>query len=182
MSHPRVGTPEIVEIRNGLRVGNVVVIALKLGFGFVFGALAIYKSWLGAAPGQLAFLWLATVALLTIGAFHLQTALDGTIQLTLSPDGLRDRRSGGVLIPWAAIKKVSNHPGYGSASSSINLELDDSLAIGSDLISGSGTTIFNKKLVRINIDALDTDARELIGHIKHFCPHVAIARPFAPRV
>lgn len=177
------GGPDIVEIRNGQRAGHVFVIAAKLGIGAILLVGAAYRSCVGGgSAGQLAFLWLGGAAMLVVGAFHLRTALDRTVQLTLSPEGLRDRRSGGVLIPWASVRRISNHPGYGSASTSVHLELGDRLDVGRDLMTGSGTMIFNEKKVRVDIDALDTNARELIGHIKYFAPHVEVARPFAPRL
>jgi len=172
------GGPDIVEIRNGRRAGHAFVIAAKLGIGALLLGGAIYRSFVGGTAGQLAILWIGGAALLVIGSLHLRTALDRTIQLTLTWEGLRDRRSGGVLIPWATVRKVSNFPGYGSASASIDLELNGRLNVGRDPMTGSGSS--DDKTVRVDLDALDTSGRELIGHIKRFAPHVEVPQLLAP--
>jgi len=157
---------DMVEIRNGLRAGHLLVIAAKLGFGLFLCAAAAYGSWRGAAIGPLAFAWIAGIGFAGLGLIHLRIGLDRAVQLTLSPEGLRDHRSGGVLIPWRAVRRARD-PGPGRRAGIIDLDLAEDAPLGSDLLGGAGP-----RHVRVPLDALDTNAREMLAHIRRFAPHL----------
>jgi hypothetical protein len=162
---------DVVEIRNGLRAGHVFVIALKLGLGLFLCGAAAYGSWRGAPIGPLAFAWIAGLGGVALGLIHLQVGLDRTIQLVLSPEGFRDRRSGSVLIPWPAVREARNL-GPGNTANVIELDLTEDVPVGSDILSGAGNRGSGLRRVRIPLDELDTNAREMLAHIRRFAPHL----------
>lgn len=172
----------VVEIRNGRRAGHIFVIAMQLGFGVLFAVGGLYKAATGGTGKEVAIGILGGLAIMGVGFFHLLTAADRQVRLTLSPEGLRDHRSGGVLIPWTFIKKMAHLPGHGSATASIMLELDGDLDVGRDLATGSGNLLRSMSKVRVEITSLDTSAREFMRHVLRFAPHIGIEPLFAPRL
>lgn len=157
-----------MEIRNGLRAGHLFVIVAKLGIGVPLICVAAYGSFRGAQSGQLVVAWIGGLLLTGLGLIHLRTGLDKTVQLIHSSEGLQDQRSGGVLIPWIQIQAVRSH---GNAANIVDLELVNDLHVGSDVVSGAGNIGSDLRRVRVPLDALDTTAGEMVGHIRRFAPH-----------
>src|SRR5258708_28442327 len=100
--------PTALEIRYNSR-GNAMM-------ALCFGALAAIPGYFlvagfvhGIRPGKTGeaiFLAGMFVALLVAAIYNTALLFNDRTIVTLSPDGFRDRRAGGVLVPWTTVARL----------------------------------------------------------------------------
>lgn len=162
---------EVIRIRNGRRPGQVLIPAAKLGIGLVLCVAAAIGTWRGAPGGSLATAWLLGLLAMGFGLFEGRRTLDPRVKLTLSREGIRDHRSGGVQIPWSSVRRVRNL-GIGNTANILELDLREAIHVGLDRLTGAGNRGSGLEVVRIPLEELDTSAVELMAQIRKLAPDV----------
>ncbi|GLS38520.1 hypothetical protein GCM10010869_41150 [Mesorhizobium tianshanense] len=109
------------------------------------------------------------------GLFLARGAFDTGVQVVLDAVGFRDRRGGGVLVPWEKVRSVS--PVSDEDSAMINFELTEPPpdAIRYAPANALGLLLpFGKNTVRMEIASLDATGADMIAAIRRLAPHVAV--------
>jgi hypothetical protein len=162
-----------VEIRNST-FGKIFPALGPFLLAAIFGFFAL-KGFASGAPGQ-RLLLVAVLALgcLGLGLFLARGVFDTGAQVVLDAVGFRDRRGGGVLVPWEKVRSVSLVSDEGSAM--INFELTEPPpdAIRYAPANALGLLLpFGKNTVRMEISSLDATGADMIAAIRRLAPHVA---------
>ena len=148
-----------VEIRNS-PTGKIFSALGPFLLAAIFGFFAL-KGLASGAPGQRLFL--------------ARDAFDTGVQVVLDTVGFRDRRGGGVLVPWEKVRSVSLVCDEDSAM--INFELTEPPpdAIRYAPANALGLLLpFGKNTVRMEISSLDATGADMIATIRRLAPHVAV--------
>ncbi|UDL87373.1 hypothetical protein LGH82_19505 [Mesorhizobium sp. PAMC28654] len=164
-----------VEIRNSATGKLLPAIGPFLIAG-IFGFFAL-KGLSSGAPGGGVLLVVVVLALgcLGLGFFIARGAFDTSVQVVLDADGFRDRRSGGVLVPWQTVRGVRLVSGQGSSMLSFELT-------GPDAIRHAPASALRRALpfawntVHMEVSSLDMSGADMMAAIRRLAPGVRAGR------
>lgn len=163
-----------VEIRNSA-IGKLLPAIGPFLISGIFGFFAL-KGFSSGAPGG-GVLLVAVLALgcLGLGLFIARGAFDTSVQVVLDADGFRDRRGGGVLVPWQTVRGVRLVSGQGSSMLSFELT-------GPDAIRHAPASALRRALpfagntVHMEVSSLDMSGADMMAAIRRLAPGVRVGR------
>lgn len=168
---------QVVRFRNGSGPGQAIVLAMTVAASAFF--ILLWVRGMAGDGEPLPLLGYAAGALLFgfISLARLVAMRDRRVQVELSAEGLRDYRTGGVLVPWEAVRRIT-YAGGGNGSSSVLLDLTGPLHVGSEPLRGSGNTRADR--IRVEITSLDVSPSAFIAHVRRLAPHADYRAPVPP--
>jgi hypothetical protein len=150
--------------------------ACILGFGLVRGLVYGIRA---DKTGEALLVAGGFVALLAAAVYNGAMLFDNRIVVTLTAEGLRDRRTGNVLIPWtmiARLRKVASPDSSGIVR--FELTEDPGPRVHYDLMSSSGRfaapLISDGRQINVETASLDIDQDEFIKAALDFAPHIVV--------
>jgi hypothetical protein len=165
--------------------GNALMALCFAALAAISGSGLIYAFVHGIRAdrtGQALFLAGVFVALLAAAIYNAALLFDDRTVVTLSPEGLRDRRAGGVLIPWAKVARLRKV--YGPDSEGIvrfELTEDPGPSMHYDPMSSSGRLaapfLFDGRQINVQTASLDISQDDFIKATLDFAPHIVTGPP-----
>ncbi len=153
-------------------------LTLNAVFGVIFTGGALFFAWAivrriarGAEVDAMAWLWLLGFGV--TAAWALRDAIDRRVQVLLTADGFTDRRTGGTLVPWSAVRQVNAIVANGISVVEFTIGPEDALAVGSDWLEGSGrrhTVWPDRHIVRVVMRNLDASSSDVIAFVRRAAP------------
>lgn len=160
-----------IELRNSRSPGWGLIVAMKLGIGLFLAGATLIGLARGAALGQAWPLALGALIGLGAGAFDLIQMMDQRVQLTLTPEGLRDHRMQPPrLLPWSEISAMHQDDVDGHTVA-LTMRRPDTLRPGSAPAPVSTFTI------NIQLERVDVTSAQFKALVRRFAPHVAMSTP-----
>ena len=160
-----------IELRNSRSPGWGLIMAVKLGIGLFVGGATLIGLVRGVPFGQAWPVGLVALGVLGAGLFDLIQMMDQRVQLTLTPEGLRDHRMQPPrLLPWSEISAMhqDNTDGHTVA---LTMRSPDTLGSGSTPAPVSTFTI------NIQLERVDVTSAQFKAMVRRFAPHVVMSTP-----
>jgi hypothetical protein len=155
-------------------------------FGVVFVAGALFFGWAiaarlmsGRAVDGMSWMWLLMMAAMSF--WTLRDALDRRVQVTLTAEGFSDRRAGGALTPWSAVREANGIVAAGVSIVEFTIGEEDARDVGKDWLEGSGRHrefMSSRHVVRIVMRNLDASSADVLAFVRRAAPHVVIPKAF----
>jgi hypothetical protein len=167
-----------VHIRRSLTLNAVFGVVFVVGALFFAYAIVVRLS-SGRTVDGMSWMWL--LGMTAMAAWSLRDAIDRRVQVTLSAEGFTDRRTGGALVPWSAVRGASGFIANGIPGVEFAIGPDDALDVGHDWLEGSGRIrgiLPSRHAVRIITRNLDASSADVLAFVRRAAPHVVIPDAF----
>lgn len=147
-----------------LHIRKSLTMAVVFGAIFVAGALFFAwaiggRLWSGRTVDGMSWLWLLGMA--GMAGWTLRDAVDRRVQVTLTAEGFSDRRTGGAITPWSAVRGAVGFIANGVEGVEFAIGPDDA-----------------RHLVRIVLRNLDASSADILAYVRRAAPHVEIPKAF----
>lgn len=160
-----------IELRNSRSPGWGLIMALKLGIGLFVGGATLTGLVRGVPFGQAWPVGLIALGVLGAGLFDLMQMMDENVQLTLTPEGLRDHRMQPPrLLPWSDISAMHQDDMDGHTIA-LTMRSPDIVRLGSAPAPVSTVTI------NIQLEHVDVTSAQFKAQVHRFAPHVVMSTP-----